>query len=163
MIVDEVSMVGNDMLSFLYLRLQEIKGNRDPFGGVHVILIGDLFQLRPVGDGWIFASNSRGYASLALNLWQTYFTMFELTEIMRQKDEAPFTELLNRLREGRQTENDISVLSSRSVSLETTQYRELRNELHLFPCNASVNAHNKDVYDRATTEKAEKRVTILEI
>ena len=155
LIVDEVSMVGNDMLSFLYLRLQEIKGNRDPFGGVHVILVGDLFQLRPVGDGWIFANSSRGYASLAPNLWQTYFTMFELTEIMRQKDDAPFAELLNRIREGNQTEEDISVLKSRSVSSETTQYQELRNELHLFPCNASVDAHNKDVYDRATTEKAE--------
>ena len=115
MIVDEVSMVGNDMLSFLYLRLQEIKGNRYPFGGVHVFLVGDLFQLRPVGDGWIFANNSRGYTSLAPNLWQTYFTMFELTEIMRQKDDAPFAELLNRIRDGRQTEKDISMLNSRSV------------------------------------------------
>ena len=41
------------------------------------------------------------------------------------------------------------------MSSQTTQYQELRNELHLFPCNASVDAHNKDVYDRATTEKAE--------
>ena len=56
LVVDEVSMVGNDMLSFLYLRLQEIKGNRKPFGGVHVILVGDLFQLRPVQlqtDGYL--------------------------------------------------------------------------------------------------------------
>ena len=63
--VDEVSMVGNAMLSFLYLRLQEIKGNHEPFGGVHVILVGDLFQLRPVGDGWIFDNNAGDYTSLA--------------------------------------------------------------------------------------------------
>ena len=53
-IIDEVSMVGSDMLNYLCLRLQEIKGNREPFGGVHVLLVGDLFQLRPVGDSWIF-------------------------------------------------------------------------------------------------------------
>ena len=43
LIVDEVSMVGNEMLNFLCLRLQEIKCNKEPFGGVHFILVGDLF------------------------------------------------------------------------------------------------------------------------
>ena len=155
LVVDEVSMVGNNMLGFLYLRLQEIKGNRKPFGGVHIILVGDLFQLRPVADGWIFADNSEDYSSLAPNLWRTYFTMFELTEIMRQKDDAPFAELLNRIREGRQTEEDVNTLNSRRVFSGTVDYQELRNDLHLFPCNASVDAHNKDVYDRATSQKAE--------
>ena len=101
LIVDEVSMVGSEMLSFIYLRLQEIKCNKEPFGGVHVILVGDLYQLRPVGDAWIFAGNCSDYSSLAPNLWQTHFTMFELTEIMRQKDDSSFAELLNRIREGK--------------------------------------------------------------
>ena len=55
------------MLSYLYLRLQEIKGNREPFGGVHVLLVGDLFQLRPVGDSWVFANSSGDYSPLAEN------------------------------------------------------------------------------------------------
>ena len=155
LIIDEVSMVGNAMLSFLYLRLQEIKGNREPFGGIHIILVGDLFQLRPVGDGWIFVNNSGEYGSLAPNLWQTYFNMFELTEIMRQKNDTPFAELLNRIREGRQTEQDLSVLRSRKIYSESTEYQELRNMLHLFPCNIAVDAHNMEVYNRATSQKAE--------
>ena len=154
-IIDEVSMVGSDMLNYLHLRLQEIKGNREPFGGVHVLLVGDLFQLRPVGDSWIFANSSGDYSPLAENLWQALFNMFELTEIMRQKDDAPFAEILNRIREGQQTEQDISVLNSRSVSFKTTDYQSLRNELHLFPCNAAVDTHNKDIYERATSQKAE--------
>ena len=158
-IIDEVSMVGSDMLSYLYLRLQEVKGNRHPFGGIHVLLVGDLFQLRPVGDSWIFANRSGDYSPLAANLWQEFFKMFELTEIMRQKDDAPFAEILNRIREGRQTERDISVLNSRSVSFKTADYQELRNELHLFPCNAAVDAHNKDVYERATSQKTEIKCT----
>lgn len=36
---------------------------------------------------------------LATNLWTDLFKMFELTEIMRQKDDKDFAELLNRLRE----------------------------------------------------------------
>ena len=41
--IDEVSMVGNNMLNFINERLKHIKGSRDYFGGVHVVLIGDLF------------------------------------------------------------------------------------------------------------------------
>ena len=155
LIVDEVSMVGNEMLNFLYHRLQEIKCNQEPFGGVHVILVGDLFQLRPVGDGWIFANATRNYASLAPNLWQSHFTMFELTEIMRQKDDVQFAELLNRIREGKQTREDIDVLQSRSISVESKEYQRLKNELHLFPCNAEVDAHNRNVYNSVTTLKSE--------
>ena len=155
LIVDEVSMVGNEMLTFLYHRLQEIKGNQEPFGGVHIVLVGDLFQLRPVGDGWIFTNNSNDYASLGPNLWQTHFTMFELTEIMRQKDDAEFAQLLNRIREGKQTAGDIKVLSSRRIPPDHADYQTLKNELHLFPCNAAVDSHNSNVYESVTTEKVE--------
>ena len=154
LIVDEVSMVGNEMLKFLYLRLQEIKGNKKHFGGVHIILVGDLFQLRPVGDGWIFSNNVCDYASLAPNLWQTHFTMFELTEIMRQKDDTPFAEMLNRIREGKQTEEDLVVLKSRSIACDDSEYKNFKHELHLFPCNAAVDIHNRNMYESVTTEKA---------
>ena len=146
-------MVGNEMLNFLYQRLQEIKGNKEPFGGVHVILVGDLFQLRPVGDAWIFANNSNDYSSLAPNLWQSHFTMFELTEIMRQKDDASFAELLNRIREGKHTDEDMRVLKTRATTSEDASYQSLKNELHLFPCNAAVDAHNTNIFNCTTTEK----------
>ena len=42
------------MLKLINLRLQEIKGNKLLFGGVHVLVFGDLFQLKHVMDGWIF-------------------------------------------------------------------------------------------------------------
>ena len=153
LIVDEVSMVGKEMLNFLYLRLQEIKSNKQHFGGIHVILVGDLYQLRPVGDGWIFANAFCDYTSLAPNLWQTHFTMFELTEIMRQKDDRMFAELLNRIREGNQTEEDLTMLKSRSMSFQDSKYHDLKNQLHLFPCNAAVDTHNEDMFNNVVTEK----------
>ena len=155
LIVDEVSMVGNEMLNFLYQRLQEVKCNQEPFGGVHIILVGDLFQLRPVGDGWIFANATNNYAPLAPNLWQSHFTMYELTEIMRQKDDTQFAELLNRIREGKQTIDDMNILQSRSITVDGQEYQTLRNELHLFPCNAEVDAHNRNVYNTVTSIKSE--------
>ena len=155
LIIDEVSMVGNEMLNLLYQRLQEIKCNKDHFGGVHVILVGDLFQLRPVGDGWIFTNNACDYRSLAPDLWKTHFSMFELSEIMRQKNDTLFANLLNRIREGKQTEADYTVLKSRSISFDDSAYQALKNELHLFPCNAAVDSHNRTVYENSTTERAE--------
>ena len=42
------------MFRFVNLRLQQIMGTRKVFGGVHLIAVGDLFQLKPVFDQWIF-------------------------------------------------------------------------------------------------------------
>ena len=50
-IIDEISMVGNGMLSLIESRLQKLKENKHTFGSVSVIVIGDLLQLEPIGDG----------------------------------------------------------------------------------------------------------------
>lgn len=44
------------MFKYINLRLQEILGCLKPFGGVSVIAFGDLYQLKPVMDQWIFKS-----------------------------------------------------------------------------------------------------------
>ncbi|XP_068738520.1 uncharacterized protein [Montipora capricornis] len=46
--IDEISMVGSGMFNFLNLRLQQIMGTKEPFGGVSLITVGDLFQLKPL-------------------------------------------------------------------------------------------------------------------
>ena len=45
--IDEISMVGSGMFKFLNLRLQQIMGTQKPFGGVSLVTVGDLFQLKP--------------------------------------------------------------------------------------------------------------------
>ena len=79
-------------------------GSKEPFGGVSVIAVGDLFQLRPVLDAWIFENSKKGYSPLAANIWQQHFQMFELLEVMRQKEDKYFAETLNRIREGEHTD-----------------------------------------------------------
>ena len=66
--IDEISMVGSGMFNFLNLRLQQIMGTNEPFGGICLITVGDLFQLKPVFDKWIFENSQTGYDEFATRL-----------------------------------------------------------------------------------------------
>ena len=148
-------MVGSGMFNFLNLRLQQIMGTNTPFGALSVIAAGDLFQLKPVFDNWIFNNTNHGYGDLATNIWNEYFTLFELTEIMRQKDDKESAELLNRLREGNHTQNDIEVLKERILKIRPGQENYPINMTHLFSTNAQVNNHNNTIYQASHTDKAQ--------
>ncbi|XP_078383840.1 uncharacterized protein LOC144666317 [Oculina patagonica] len=160
--IDEISMVGSGMFNFLNLRLQQIMGTNEPFGGLSLITVGDLFQLKPVFDKWIFENPQSGYSDFARNVWTDYFTLFELTEIMRQKDDKEFAELLNRLREGNHSENDIAILKQRLLTVRPGQDNYPMNIAHLFTTNASVDSHNNALYTLTKTDKAQiKAVDII--
>ena len=57
-IIDEVSMIGSNMLLEIQRRLQQIKGVSDDkvFGGVSILAVGDLYQLPPVGQTPLFST-----------------------------------------------------------------------------------------------------------
>ena len=153
--IDEVSMVGSGMFNFLDLRLQQIMGTKEPFGGLSIITVGDLFQLKPVFDNWIFENSKDGYSALATNLWQQYFQMFELSEVMRQREDKDFAEILNRIREGKHTEADIEVLKKRILNLSAQHADYPINSTHLFSTNMAVDQHNHDIFHKSTNEKVE--------
>ena len=73
-------MVGYTMFNVqINNRLKDIKGSSLTFGGVSIVAIGDLFQLQPVMDGYIFKHmDINDYGILAPNIWQELFKMFEL-------------------------------------------------------------------------------------
>jgi hypothetical protein len=97
--LDEISMVGNSMFTVqLNNRLKDLKGSKEDFGGVSIITLRDLFQLKPGMVGYIFTDVQclTSYNILAPNLWKRYFRMFEPDEIMRQRESKGFDEILNR-------------------------------------------------------------------
>ena len=53
-IIDEISLVSNDLFRRFELRCKELMCNELPFGGLHILAVGDLFQLEPVSYSWIF-------------------------------------------------------------------------------------------------------------
>ena len=99
-IIDEMSMVKSDILYQLFLRLQEIKQNKQDFGGVAILLFGDLLQLKPVQAKWIFEPphGERFKASYAFRSLWDMFESYELSFNHRQGEDKEYGDLLNRLR-----------------------------------------------------------------
>lgn len=75
----------NGMLQYIHRRLQQITGSRKHIAGISILTAGDLFQLKPVFDGWIFENRKDDYGPLDLNIWRDNFQVYNLNEIMRKK------------------------------------------------------------------------------
>lgn len=116
LVIDEISMVRADMLDAVDHVLRRYRNSSKPFGGVQLLMIGDLLQLSPVVKESERALLERHYktpyffSSIALS--QLSYVCIELTTIYRQKDDD-FIAILNRIRDGRQTTADIDHLNSR--------------------------------------------------
>ena len=136
-------MVGNMTLNFINIRLQQLMGTKEVFGGLSVIAVGDLYQLKPVNDKLICLDLEKGASSLGRNLWKELFTMYELVDIMRQKDDLAFAQLLNRLRLNEMTEEDKQKLQNRVVNPDTDDYP--KDAVHLFAENFYVKKHNDNI------------------
>ena len=138
-------MVGNSMFNIqINNRLKDIKGSQLPFEAVSIVAVGDLFELQPVMDGYIFKDlDNSEYSVLSPNLWQQHFRMFELHNIMRQRESKMFAQLLNRLREGKHTCQDIMKLKERFIDSNSSTYLSVP---HLFIQNAKVNKFNDRVH-----------------
>ena len=102
LIIDEISMVRCDLLDAIDATLRRFKNHTKPFGGVQLLMIGDLQQLAPVAkeDEWEILKEY--YPSIyffdSTALKQTEFISIELTHIYRQNDQH-FLEILNSIRE----------------------------------------------------------------
>jgi len=115
LIIDEVSMLRADVLDAIDHRLRSAKGNfRQSFGGVQVLMIGDLFQLPPIVKDHEWSFLKRYYHSAhffeAKALQTDGFVYIELDKIFRQSDNK-FITILNNLRDNKVTQDDITELN----------------------------------------------------
>ena len=161
LIIDEVSMVGADMLLNIHRRLDEIKGISGDniwFGNVSVLAVGDLYQLPPVAQRPIYEQVSDPMARLhgSGSIWKDAFCLAELDEIMRQKNDRSFAELLCRVRTGQSTDEDIETLKSREIDVDDPNYPG--DILHVFAYNVAVNSHNKKKLN--TIASKDQQITI---
>jgi ATP-dependent DNA helicase PIF1 len=121
LIVDEVSMVSSLTLLYMHLRLTEIMCCDDVFGGISVVFFADFLQLPPVKGNQPFIpvtfleAKQRLGAVASLNLWLS-FTYEELIINMRQKGDCDYADLLSRIRIGKITDSDLTLLKSRMIA-----------------------------------------------
>ena len=119
LVIDEVSMVRADVLDAVDAVLRRHRDPFKPFGGVQLLLIGDLMQLAPVvrPEEWSLMSKHYKtqffFSSLALAKIN-YFTI-ELQHVYRQSD-LRFVNILNHVREGRADASDLVALNERCIS-----------------------------------------------
>lgn len=118
LVIDEVSMVRADLLDAISDVLCRYKDRTKPFGGVQLLLIGDLQQLAPVAkdEDWNLLKDHYAstffFDSKALSE-STYFSI-ELTHVYRQSDSV-FINLLNNIRENCFDDETLQQLNRRYI------------------------------------------------
>jgi hypothetical protein len=117
-VIDEISMVRADLLDAIDAVLRRFRDRNKPFGGVQLLMIGDLQQLAPVvkDDEWEILKEHYDtpffFGSIALK--QSSYITIELKRIYRQNDQE-FIDLLNKVRHGDKDPNTIVELNKRFI------------------------------------------------
>ncbi len=159
LVIDEISMVRADMLDAVDTILRHFRNKlSQPFGGVQVLYIGDLFQLPPVAkqDEWNLLSEfyESPFFFHSQVIQQSQPLYIELKKIYRQT-EGTFINILNNIRNNSVTNTDLEILHEKyhpsfisrddehyitltthnykADEINSTQLNKLPGKLHLFP------------------------------
>lgn len=118
LIIDEVSMVRADLMDHIDVELRRIRRNSKPFGGVQLLMIGDLQQLPPIAHGGEDELLRQYYKTLyffsSAALKSMKYSCIELKNVYRQTDRH-FIDILNHARNCTLTSQDISDLNARYI------------------------------------------------
>ncbi|KAG5666226.1 putative ATP-dependent DNA helicase PIF1, partial [Polypedilum vanderplanki] len=159
-IIDEISMLGAEHFDQISLNLKQAFRSTREFAGRSVIVVGDFNQLRPVGASYVFTNKRTHHRNsltvLCENPQWSPFRLFELTEIMRQKDDLRFAEALTRLAYGRTTAEDNSMISSRCFNDEDSLPLDVRRCLRLIATNKEVDMFNSERARQMVNDGAQK-------
>ena len=116
LIIDEISMVRADVLDAIDSVLRRFREPNKPFGGVQLLMIGDLQQLTPVvtpeEEELLKHYYETPYFFGSKALCSISYVTIELTHVYRQQDDT-FISLLNNIREGKTTATDLQRLNER--------------------------------------------------
>ncbi|XP_063435689.1 uncharacterized protein LOC134716610 [Mytilus trossulus] len=151
LIIDEVSMVNKRLLFFIHERLRQIKKRPEkyPYGGVSVIAVGDFYQLPPVKS----KRSDKLYVNDPSNplnyLWNDLFSVVELDEVMRQREDSLFAQLLNRLRV---KQNNYPLKSSDQEMLKECIDSGPDEALHIYATNNEINMYNNEMIMKLSSE-----------
>ena len=130
LLIDEISMVRVDIIEGIDYILKKYRGNKEPFGGVQMIFVGDMYQLPPIvtKDNFTFIFNGvkynkkqQDYFELVYggHFWFNYkcisemkLQYYELKKIFRQDDQG-FINILNNIREKKHDQSNLNIINSK--------------------------------------------------
>ena len=147
-IIDEFTMMSQETLFFLDMRLKEGKGCDLLFGGMHVLLVGDTAQLPPVTGLSLWARPSKSTAMETVGA--ALYTMFNVVYILkinyRQRSIAgrELASFLDGMRTGALSDANHAFITSRSREQvgEAAWMAAAANAVHLYPTNEKVEEEN---------------------
>ncbi|WP_343531296.1 AAA family ATPase [Pedobacter sp.] len=153
LVIDEVSMVRCDVMDVLDALLRSVRKNSSPFGGLQLLLIGDLYQLPPVTkrEDWAFLSKAypSPYFFDSIVVRQHPLLQIELTKVFRQTEET-FINILNDIRSNQINDESLALLNQR-FDPEFKDSQEI-NPIIITSHNAEANLINKQKLDELEGE-----------
>lgn len=152
LIIDEVSMISGKHLYMIDKILRTIRNNNIPFGGMQVILSGDLFQLPPVSND----RNSTDFIFTSKTWQELDLRICYLTKAFRHKDQK-FLNLLAAIRGNKADSNIISIL--KQTANQTFERKIIPAKLYTH--NMDVDAINQQELDRLEGETHEYNMQVL--
>jgi ATP-dependent exoDNAse (exonuclease V) alpha subunit len=151
LVIDEVSMVRSDLMWAIDQSLRVNRGRaREAFGGLRLVMFGDLHQLPPVvpqgevAEHLEFAYGGPFFFSVPSLREGAGTSLTELTHVFRQSDEA-LIGVLNRVRDGEADESDLALLNARVRPVRTRAEGE--GYVILTPTNAAAHRINMAYLD----------------
>ena len=140
-IIDEASLVSITTSQAINRSLQDIFGNTLLFGGILIFLFGDFNQLKPVSDRWLFQKSSDLRVP---DVWGN-FVLFEMDQIMRQREDDKFALALTNLALGKTSREENGMLESRELSKLNLSVTDVMNAgaVALFYRNNDVDITNQ--------------------
>lgn len=141
LIIDEISMVRADLLDAIDNVLRRFRDHNRPFGGVQLLMIGDLAQLTPVvtpEDEQVlkpYYDTPYFFGSKALR--QIDYVTIQLEHVYRQQDTS-FIEILNQIREGHPSQKVLNQLNSRCLPSTPSDWRGRSGAQHVSTSRESL-------------------------
>lgn len=164
LVIDEVSMVRSDLLDAIDSVLRRFREHDKPFGGVQLLMIGDLNQLTPVvtpEDEELlrpYYDTPYFFGSHALQLID--YVTIQLHQVYRQQDEK-FLAILNHVRDGQVTDNDLSLLNGR-VGLPPKDGDYIRLTTHNYKADSYNESELRELPTHAVNYRAKIEGTFPE-
>lgn len=151
LVIDEVSMLRPDVLDFIDRKLRTYRRCDLPFGGVQIIMFGDLYQLPPViksEESVIMRMSYSGNYFFYAHVWKKIgFHIVELNHIFRQSD-PHFISILNNIRSYRAIAEDIEELAELRNLTKSGEYDS--DAVHICTHKKDVQSINSELLGEPT-------------